>query len=201
MKPKWQQLENLGRFDWNAQVWSNWSGLYFNSHSIYIKGLGLARKEILSGHCRTWKDANPVTGKGILRICSSTAWILLTSLEPHHKYLVENIESVQRKFTKSIPAVRNRQYLIRLKILPTLERRRIILDLCFMHKILHGFAKTDLLNRIKFCQYNTTRGHAFKIWTVMCKIDATKFSFINRVIKIWNSVPEEISVGWYFFTF
>ena len=30
----------------------------------------------------------------------------------------------------------------------------------------------------------------------MCKIDATKFSFINRVIKIWNSLPEEIvSVG------
>ena len=61
-----------------------------------------------------------------------------------------------------------------------------------MYKILHGFAKTDLLNCIKFCQYNTTRGHAFKIWSDMCKIDATKFSFINRVIKIWNSLPEEI---------
>ena len=95
---------------------------------------------------------------------------------PHHKYLVENIESVQRRFTKSIPAVRNHRYLIRLKILglPTLERRPIILDLCLMYKILHGFAKTDLLNCIKFCQYNTTRGHAFKIWSDMCKIDATK---------------------------
>ena len=39
-----------------------------------------------------------------------------------------------------------------------------------MYKILHGFAKTDLLKCIKFCQYNTTRGHALKIRSDILKI-------------------------------
>lgn len=62
---------------------------------------------------------------GILYMCSSSTWMLLRDLEPHNKYLIENIECVQRRFLKSIPAVWNHQYLIRIKFLgfPTLERR------------------------------------------------------------------------------
>ena len=65
---------------------------------------------------------------------------------PHLKYLIQGIESVQRRFTKAILSLRHQPYSARLKILGfrSLEYRRLISDLCFLFKLLNGLVKSDL---------------------------------------------------------
>ena len=54
--------------------------------------------------------------------CSSRVWL------PHHRYLLDKIELVQRFFTKKLSGLQNLTYLQRLKVLDleSLERRRLI---------------------------------------------------------------------------
>ena len=37
-----------------------------------------------------------------------------------------------------------------------------------------------------------TRGNAFKLMVTRCKYDVRKFSFCNRVVNVWNSLPDVV---------
>lgn len=37
-----------------------------------------------------------------------------------------------------------------------------------------------------------TRGNSFKLITNRCKYDIRKYSFSNRVTKIWNGLPDSV---------
>src|SRR6266496_3525803 len=37
-----------------------------------------------------------------------------------------------------------------------------------------------------------TRGHKYKLFKSFCKLDVKKFSFGNRVINEWNSLPDAV---------
>jgi len=65
---------------------------------------------------------------------SSQVW------SPHHRYMIDKIESVQRFFTKKLSGLQNLTYLQRLKVLglKSLERRRLIFDLVLCYKIIQG---------------------------------------------------------------
>ena len=62
-------------------------------------------------------------------------------------YLILKIEHVQRSFTKRLFCLKNLTYIDRLKQLEidTLERRRLIYDLCTCFKIIHGYNDTCIV--------------------------------------------------------
>ena len=59
---------------------------------------------------------------------------------PHSLEGIDLLESVQRKFTKRLASMNSLSYLDRLKFLeiPSLEERRLILDLITVYKLIHN---------------------------------------------------------------
>lgn len=73
---------------------------------------------------------------------------------------------------------------------------------------MHGIAKVDYLSRLELLnlellhvrslnffslsQYQRTRGHIYKIYKQPCRLNVSLYSFANRVIEFWNSLPLEI---------
>ena len=37
-----------------------------------------------------------------------------------------------------------------------------------------------------------TRGHRYKLVPQLCKYDLRKHFFVNRLVKIWNSLPDDV---------
>ena len=67
---------------------------------------------------------------------------------PSYKYLVDAIESVQRRFTKYIPGFSSVSYSERFKRLTfdTLELRRLYIDLTLCFEIFNGYVALDKNN-------------------------------------------------------
>lgn len=111
---------------------------------------------------------------------------------PHFSYLVDKIEKVQRHFTKQLNGLKNMSYSERLKILgiQSLEHRRLGYDLILVYKILNGLTETSLLNNFKLQQFNKTRGHSCKLAKQHCTHDVYKYFFTNRIVDVWNQLPD-----------
>mgnify|MGYP003535988584 FL=1 len=129
----------------------------------------LVTKSFLSRDTALLKKAFCTYIRPLLEYCSQV-W------RPHHRCLVDDIERVQKRFTRAIPALRNLPYMARLKALSlqTLEHRRIICDLCLCYKLLHGLTDSDLRHGFQFSEYSSTRGHKFKLKSAINRIDVTK---------------------------
>ena len=60
-------------------------------------------------------------------------------------------------------------------------------------KILNGIYDERVTSGLfKLRENSTTRGNSLKIAKERCTRDIRKFSFTNRVVDIWNSLPENI---------
>ncbi|ESN96781.1 hypothetical protein HELRODRAFT_67951, partial [Helobdella robusta] len=96
------------------------------------------------------------------------------------------IESVQRRFTKSIPFLHHLSYLSRLHAvgMDTLERRRLISDLCLLYKILHNLVQTDLNSHFISSLYLSTQGHQSKLRDFNISDNSTKYFYCNQIIRI-----------------
>ncbi len=112
---------------------------------------------------------------------------------PHHKTLINRLEKVQRRFTKRLPGLSKMPYANRLTFLkiPPLELRRLHLDLTFLYKILRGHFN---ISRQKYFQFkhNRTRGNSWALAEKHSNKDLQKYSFAQRIVKIWNFLPEEV---------
>ena len=47
-------------------------------------------------------------------------------------------------------------------------------------------------NFYKITTTSRTRGHSFKLEKPRCNLDIRKYCFSNRVVDIWNSLPEHV---------
>ena len=108
------------------------------------------------------------------------------------------IENVQRSFTRKVCILCNitvLSYNERLALfdLDRLELRRLHFDLLHMFKIVHGFTVCGFFSDLHFAHsdnvYNT-RGHRFKLHVNRTNKNIFKYCFINRVLPIWNSLPD-----------
>ena len=104
------------------------------------------------------------------------------------------IENVQRRATKLVPGIQHLSYSERLRILgiPSLQYRRIRADLVETYKIIN---EIDIVNRNIFPQnptITTTRGNSCKIYKQHSRLDIRKYSFSQRVVDHWNSLPEHV---------
>ena len=112
---------------------------------------------------------------------------------PYLKRQSIQIEKIQRRATKIVPECKGRDYEQRLKILRlySLKGRRIRGDLIQVYKIFQGI--DDMDNKLlPLATYHSTRNQDFKLRTRFSKRDIRKYTFTNRVVEIWNSVPTEI---------
>ena len=117
----------------------------------------------------------------ILEYCSPV-W------SPHLKYLIDRIESVQKNYQK-VPGLWNVPYPKRLELLKlqSLEYRCISYDLRLCYQSLHSYC--DCLTHRSV---DNTRSNRCKLFKHSCSIDATKFYFTNRIVNVWNSLPQHV---------
>jgi len=100
---------------------------------------------------------------------------------PHHKYLIDKVESVQRFFTERFSGLRGLSYCERLNILSfqTLECRRFISDLTLCYNILHGLCDTSLSINLS---NSVTRGSCLKLVKPTRSSDIRKYFFTSRLL-------------------
>jgi hypothetical protein len=112
---------------------------------------------------------------------------------PHKIGEITQLENVQRRYTKRIHGLNDLTYAERLKALglKSLEYRRIIFDLCMVYSICHQLVNLNFDDFFSRSPGQSTRGHAWKLLVPRCSCDTRKFFFSNRVVPIWNSLPNE----------
>ena len=119
---------------------------------------------------------------------SSTIW------SPYYKNGINKIEAVQRFFTKAIGNLRSFNYNERLQCLnlDSLQCRRVKADLIMCYKILHGLVDIEASCFFTPSLYPSTRGNLFKLAKLSIVSERDKHFLNNRVINIWNSLPDNI---------
>ena len=104
---------------------------------------------------------------------------------------INMLESVQRRFTKRLPGMRDLTYHQRLVALglESLEMRRLRADLVFLYKIVFGHVKINLCDLFILNFSSNLRGHKFKLNLPPCH-SAVRFSYFSyRIINVWNALP------------
>jgi len=61
-----------------------------------------------------------------------------------------------------------------------------------VYKIFHGLEDLKVEDFLDVLLESNTRGHHFKIYKRAFRVNFGKYSFGNRVIADWNSLPSEI---------
>ena len=122
-----------------------------------------------------------------LEYCN-TAWA------PHLVRDISLLEGVQHRATKLLWDFQHLPYESRLEKLdlPSLTYRRFRGDLILLYKAFHNTSK-PLWKLLVICpQPYDTRAHQFKLVKPHCNLNIRKYSFPNRIINHWNSLPEHI---------
>ena len=113
---------------------------------------------------------------------------------PYKKKHIESIENVQRRATKMLPGLSNMSYEERLRKLklPSLRYRRMRGDMIEVFKIISGIYDTRATSGLLELNNSTTRGNSKKLIKNRSRLDVRKFYFTNRVVDLWNSIPDSI---------
>ena len=117
---------------------------------------------------------------------------------PHFIQDVIRVEAVQRYYIKTVCRrcnLRFDTYAKRLQALnlETLEYRRYKFDIIFIYKIINSLVDLNFNDFFSFLSspYNLRR-HQLCLKSSKYVSDVRKYFFSNRVVNIWNSLPENI---------
>ena len=113
---------------------------------------------------------------------------------PSSKILVDQLESVQRRFTKRLPGLYSVTYderCARLKI-DRLELRRLYADLILCYKIINGLTVLPPDKFFTIMANHVTRGHSYKLFLHQSRVNCRQHFFGIRVIKVWNFLPADV---------
>jgi hypothetical protein len=113
---------------------------------------------------------------------------------PAYKKDIDLLEKVQRRATRLIIGMKGKDYEDRLKLLKlfSLSRRRIRGDIIQVFKFYKGIDKVEMNELFKFSDYRRTRGHKGKLYKNNCRLDVRKNFFSNRVVDMWNGLPDQL---------
>ena len=119
------------------------------------------------------------------------------SWSPHYEKDIVKLEKVQRRATKIVPALQDKPYEERLKILnlPTLEHRRKRGDMIEVFKIMNKFEnveRSQFFTLVSEVHPHDTRGHKFKIWYPQTSTLTRRHHFDIRIIESWNNLPDDV---------
>ncbi len=128
----------------------------------------------------------------ILEYCS-LAW------SPHLLKDIDQIESVQRFFTRNLPGMSQLPYRVRLiKLgLQSLELRRIHSNCIYVYKMLHNNVATHFCDMFTLRSDVTEsqmslRGNSLTINIPRFHIDALEHNFVIRAAHYWNALPNHV---------
>ena len=113
---------------------------------------------------------------------------------PYLRKDIDKIERVQHRATKMIAEWQGLSYEDRLKVthLTTLEDRRVRGDMIEVYKILRGVSRVNSGIWFQWSANSRTRGHRFKLAKFRSRLDIRKNFFSQRVVNIWNKLPEAV---------
>jgi hypothetical protein len=120
---------------------------------------------------------------------------------PYRKKDIKKIEKVQRRATKLVPAIRNKKYGDRLKLLglATLEERRNRGDLIQLFKFSKNINNIEWFHPINTTPTQNCSGPASstrqqnKLYRQLVKSCSTRYNFFtNRIIPEWNALPDHV---------
>ena len=112
---------------------------------------------------------------------------------PHLKTLSQEVERVQRRATGLLGSLKGLSYPERLQKLklPSLEHRRKRGDMIDTYKYVHGLYDCAR-PALTFSEVTHTRGHSLKLRTGISRLNVRKYFFSQRIVSLWNSLPEEV---------
>jgi hypothetical protein len=116
---------------------------------------------------------------------------------PNLVYLIDLIESVQRKFTKRISSISSLPYSSRLDILnmQPLELRRLHLDLINYYKILNGLSPLNATEYfLIYSPITSTRSNIPSLLKPLHSSRKLSASFFYRSVDAWNHLPSNIKL-------
>ena len=100
--------------------------------------------------------------------------------------------------TKLIRGLSSHSYEKRLCVLqfPTLHYRQLRGDMIQLYKYVNNEYDTIFMLQLQYKsmlekQYDT-RGYRYKLVPQLCKYDLWKHFFVNRLVKLWNSLPDDV---------
>ena len=114
---------------------------------------------------------------------------------PYLRKDIDQIEKIQRDFTRNIIGMKDLDYEERLKLLrlPSLEYRRIRGDMIEVYKILNNLYDSLTTNSLLTSDNNNiTRGHNFKLQKGSFNTTKYKYFFTNRVVNLWNKLSDKV---------
>ena len=114
---------------------------------------------------------------------------------PYLRKNIDEIEKIQRNYTRNIIGMKKLDYGERLKTLklPSLEYRRVRGDMIEVYKILtNHYDPLTTHTLLTLDNSSNTRGHAFKLKKSSFNSTKFKYFFTNRVVNLWNKLPEQI---------
>jgi len=99
-------------------------------------------------------------------------------------------EKVQKPLTKTLCGFRDLEYPERLNRLglPSLELRRLHLDLMLCYKIVFGLIGAKYSDFFECNNSANTRGHAYKLYKSQNTNSARTNFFGKRTVNVWNSL-------------
>ena len=113
---------------------------------------------------------------------------------PTLKKDINFVKGVQRCFTLgayhrlSLPIVPYNERLAMLG-LSRLKTRRIICNLMETFKLCKGYSSLEISSYLTFSNYESTRGHQYKLFNNRYVNRVNRHFLLNRVIAIWNGLP------------
>ncbi len=112
---------------------------------------------------------------------------------PSYVGLIDEIEAVQRRFTKKLGGLENLSYSDRLDILgiKSLAYRRLYADLCMVYKIINGYVALDFSSLFSHGPSHT-RGHDFKLAITPSRLNVRMHFFSQRIAPVWNQLPSGV---------
>ena len=115
---------------------------------------------------------------------------------PCLKQDIELMEGVQHRATRMVPGLAKLSYEERLRKmdLPSLTFKRNRGDAIEVYKYLHGIYNVDCSDLLPLHESSSlvTRGHSLKLAKRSSRTQLRQNFFSNRVVKLWNNLPEEV---------
>jgi hypothetical protein len=213
----WQMLFNVSKckclhFGYNNTRHQYQLGNEYIESVAEEKDLGVIVHESLSvSHqvAKAVKTANKVVGTIRRTITNKSMYNIVrlykTLVRPHLEYCIQawrpylqkdivKLENVQRRALKMITGFNALTYEERLRRtnLLTLEKRRVRADLIEVFKIISELEKIPSSNFFTLrTDSHNRRGHSKTLFKRHVRLNSRKFSFSQRVVNEWNSLPEK----------